>query len=424
MDGFKKVDLPQKSFNKYQQFNKGVAGRVLKLAKALAGKRIVHINSVSVGGGVAEILRSQIPLEQDLGLKSEWLVIEASPKFFEVTKKIHNRLQGKGGTLTLDEKNTYLKEGNVIAKKLAKYFENNKVDLLIIHDPQPLVAGSIILKDTPKVFRLHIDLTSPNNRIVRMLRRYIEEYDRVILTRSDYRPKWLDVSELDVVMPAIDPLSIKNEKMSATMATDIVSSHGINCDRPLISQISRFDPWKDPIGVVQAYFWAKSTIPHLQLAMVGIIQAKDDPQQMEQYEFVKKITKSDKDVFLFVDEKKLRSVSNDIFINAIQTKSDLIMQKSVREGFGLTVTEAMWKGKTVVGGDAAGIKLQITDRKNGVIVSNNKEAADTIVELLKNHNLREKLGKAAKKTVAEKFLIPSYLENNFSVYKKVLKIRG
>ncbi|MFC1595253.1 glycosyltransferase, partial [Patescibacteria group bacterium] len=382
---------------------------------------IFHINSTSKGGGVAEMLKSQIALEKDLGLDSRWLVIKPRIEFFLITKKIHDFLQGEKGSLTEEEKNLYLTESEKIDIDLAKFFKKNKPDLIIIHDPQPMLSGCNRLAEYETILRLHVDLSKPNVSAFNFLKACAIKYDMLIVSRNDYRPKWFSKEKTAIIMPAIDPLSLKNKSLSLSTAREILLFHGVNPKRPTISQISRFDPWKDPIGVVKAYYEARNEIPDLQLILVGFTQAADDLTAVETLTKVERYAKGDPLIFIFASEKNLRDVNNDIFVNATQIASDVVLQKSKREGFGLTVTEAMWKGKPVIGGDASGIKLQIKHGENGFLVSNHKDAAKYIVKLIKDNKLKAKIGKKAKKTVLQKFLLPRYIKENLEVYKKAMK---
>ena len=222
-------------------------------------------------------------------------------------------------------------------------------------------------------------------------------------------------------MPSIDPFSEKNRRISVEEAREILMQFNIHPDRPIIAQVSRFDPWKDPMGVIDAYYRAKNKIPDLQLLLVGIFQAYDDPEALQYFETVKRHAKGDPDIHLFSDPRRFVEIGNDMFVNAVQRASDVILQKSTREGFGLTVTEAMWKGKAVIGGDASGIRFQIKNGKDGFIVSDAKKASRLIIKLIKNPGLAAKIGKAAQKKVVKKFLRPRYIKENLDAYNAVLK---
>lgn len=421
--GFEEVIVENKSFRSYRRFNEVTFRRVTALSRKLKGRRVFHINSTAAGGGVAELLKSQIPLERNLGINSRWLVLKPSDKFFVITKKMHNLLQGRAGFLSKPEKQYYLEESGGIARSLDKFFEKEGIDLLVVHDPQPLVIGLRVAEKTPKLLRLHIDLSTPNVNAVEFFHPYIENYDFLVVSRNDYRFLWFSKKRTKVIMPAIDPLSDKNVFMRLRDARGILMQFGINPDCPLVTQVSRLDPWKDPLGVIDSYYHAKNHISRLQLVLVGFFQAVDDPEAREVFKRVKKHARGDPDIILLSDTAQLEEVGIGMnkFINAAQTASDVILQKSIREGFGLTVTEAMWKGKPVIGGNAGGIRLQIKNGKNGFIVSDPVKAAHFIVKLLKDKKLRERIGRAARKTVARKFLLPGFLRQNLEVYQRALK---
>jgi len=244
-------------------------------------------------------------------------------------------------------------------------------------------------------------------------------YDKIILTSREFIQK--EIKERVVTFPpAIDSLIEKNRPLELEKAKTILESFGIDTEKPLISQISRFDPWKDPLGAIEAFKLAKKKIPHLQLALVGLFLARDDPEAMKIFKKIERGTRGTPDIFLFSNPDQIGSLKVDIFVNSFQVVSNVILQKSIREGFNLSITEAMWKGKTVIGGRVGGIKLQIEDGKNGFLVSTPKEAAKRIVQLIKNPQLAERFGKAAKETVREKFLIPRLLRDYLKLFRELV----
>lgn len=416
MDLIKKVDLKPADFKKYQSLTPEKYEDCLALSKKLKGKRVLHLNSTQLGGGVSELLHSQVPLENSLGLNSAWHIINAPIKFFQTTKKIHNLLQGEKGSLSEKEKSLYL---NWLRKEIApsfkKLLEKEKPEIVVIHDPQPLPLVSQIPEKTISVLRMHIDLSEPNPQILNFLKPLILKYRQVILSHSQYRPDWL---KAQIIMPAINPFTAKNRTMKKEEAESILKLFNINTERPAISQISRFDPWKDPLGVIRAYQIAKREIPDLQLILSGIFLAKDDPQAKEMFEEVKKQAQ-DPDIFLFANPKRLKEINSNLLINAIYTASQVVLQKSLKEGFGLTVTEAMWKGKPVIGGNASGIALQIKNGVNGFLVNSPQEAADCLIKLLKDENLRKKIGGAARQSVKENFLMSRFILDHLRLYNEI-----
>ncbi|MEE8131454.1 MAG: glycosyltransferase [Candidatus Paceibacterota bacterium] len=410
----KKVSLSKKNIKDY----KSVAGATIirqlkKNSRALKGKRIVHINSTPRGGGVAEILSSLVPLQQSLGIKASWFSFDAPKRFFKITKKIHNGLQGKKNNLTNKEKDFY----SAINWNLAQKLKNIPADLFIIHDPQPL-AIILFFRQKPMIARIHLDLSTPNKKVFSWILPILAQYDKIIVSLKEFAPKGISKKKILIVPPAIDPLNAKHAPVSKKKARKILSKFGINPNKPLIAQVSRFDHWKDPLGVIDAFRLAKEKIPELQLILLGLFLEKDDPQSREVFKEVKNKAKCCSDIFLFSDPKKLenKKIDNDTFVNAVQCGSDLILQKSIKEGFGLTATEAMWKWKTVIAGTAAGLKLQIQNNKNGFIVKNPKEAARIIVRLLKNPKIRKKIGRQARLSVKKKYLITRLLNDHLKLY--------
>lgn len=406
------VPLAKKKIEDYQRIIDGsLHQEIIELAKQLKGLRITHINATSLGGGVAEILKVLVPLTRNVGVKARWRALPPGEKFFKITKKIHNSLQGEEIILTDEEKKFYLSEN----KKIAHLMKDIKADIWVIHDPQPLPVISYDSKLHPSILRLHIDFSNPQKDTWDFLLPHIEKYDKVVFSIEDFVHGDIPKEKIAIFPPAIDPLSPKNIPLSLGSARSIIQNFEINIDKPLIVQVSRFDIWKDPLGVIQAYYLAKKEIPDLQLALVGLILAQDDPEAMEIFEKVKKHAKGDPDIFLFSDIKKL-NIENDVLVNAFQVASDVILQKSIKEGFGLTVAEAMWKEKPVVGGNAGGIKLQIENAKNGFLVNSPGEAAERIIQLIKNPDLAKKIGGQARETVRKNFLIPRLLRDYLRLF--------
>lgn len=421
-DYLQEVKTGSNNFHQYKNLTPEIYNKSVNLAHKIEGRKIFHFNSTRLygGGGVSELLHSQVPLEKSLGLDSHWFIIKAPAKFFGITKKIHNLLQGELGVLTDSEKRLYLEwVNNKIAPSFKKVIGKERPDIVIIHDPQPLPLINNIPKDIVPILRLHIDLSEPNPTVLKFFQPLIKKYKTVILTHSIYRPIWLAKEKTKISQPAINPFSDKNRTMKKSEAKKILSRYKINTEKPIISQVGRFDPWKDPMGTYQAYCLAKNKIPNLQLIMPGFRFAKDDPQAQEIYRELKKQIKNDKDVFLFFYPEQLKGLSNDLFINAVYTASKIVLQKSLKEGFGLTVTEAMWKGKPVIGGMAKGIALQIKHGENGLLVSSPEQAAEYIIHLLEDRSLRKELGKAAQKTVKDNFLLSRLVLDHLRVYSQL-----
>ena len=410
------------NLEKYRSLTPKIVEECFLSAKKIKGLKIFHINSTENGGGVAEMLQTQIPLERSLGIDSHWLVMRAPEEFFEVTKKIHNILQGKPGELSEREKKIYR---NWVEKKigpsLKKKIKAEKPQIVIIHDPQPLPLIDIVPENIFSIFRIHIDLSTPNESALNFLRPWIEKYHLGIFTHPAYRPKWWPIKKSEFIAPAINPFSDKNKPMRLPQAERIINSFEINTDQPIISQVSRFDPWKDQLSTIQSYYIAKNEFSSLELILSGLFQANDDPEAIKIFKRIKKEAIGDPDIFLFSDPKRLKDISNDLFVNAIYTASQVMVQKSIREGFGLVITEAMWKEKPVIGGRTLGIELQIEDGKNGFLASDAKEIAKYLTILLKDSSLRKKIGRVARETVKEKFLLSRLILEHLKIYNYLKK---
>lgn len=421
MINLRNIKPPPLDVRRYKKFQPALYAKLIKAAKKIQGKNIIHINSSANGGGVAELLRGQISFERSLGLKSEWYILEAPKNFFAVTKKIHNQLQGKDGRIGKEEKSHYLSINRQLEDKLKKIIGNLNSGIVVIHDPQPLPLIQAVPKNFSTVCRLHVDMETPNPEIINFLKPYLLKFQNIILSNKIFvgALSGIKKSKIKIIPPAIDPLSRKNRPMKLQDARKLLKKLQINYSKPLVTQVSRFDPWKDPLGVIKAFCIAKNKIPNLQLALAGSA-ADDDPEGSHIYKKIKRYTRGYKDIFLFSDmEKKAKiKMPEDIFINSLYTISDIIIQKSLREGFGLTITEAMWKRKPVIAGMASGSKLQIKNKRNGLLVSSPEETARAIIELLRKPKLRNKIGKAAHQSVLKKFLLPQYIFSHLKLYLK------
>jgi len=366
--------------------------RVREKAKALKDLHVAHVNSTYYGGGVAELLSSLTLLMSSVGIKTEWRVIQGAPDFFSVTKKMHNALQG--GQINLSELKREIYEGVVWENAVRNHLDHDRV---IIHDPQPLPMISHYEKKGPWIWRCHVDLTEPNRELWEYLAPFVEKYDAAILTLQEYRQEL--VTPQMFFMPAIDPFSIKNSQLSEEERQARLDYYDIPTDLPLVVQISRFDRWKDPEGVIEAFKLARGEIDAT-LVLLGNI-ATDDPEGEEVYQ----------SLLGCQDERIIILARQDTaLVNALQSRAAVVLQKSIREGFGLTVTEAMWKGTPVIGGNVGGIRYQIEDGVNGFLVSSVEEAAQRMVQLIADEGLRERIGQRAKETVRERFLMIRLLE--------------
>ncbi|MFH1866601.1 MAG: glycosyltransferase [Patescibacteria group bacterium] len=422
MKHFSFAKVAKQSIASYAQFSTSRYQQILKLGRQLAGTKIFHLNSVSAtgGGGVAEIIKYQVPLERSLELDSRWLVISAPEQFFVVTKKIHNLLQGQSGTLSVKEKRLYLNHLHQISNELSKYLEKVKGRaIMVIHDPQPLPVIDYLPPSILAISRLHIDLSQPNRLMLDWLKPYLDKAQRVIISNSSFRPSWLPLKKTVISYPAINPFALKNRALKVGYARQLLKKIKVDIKRPILAQVSRFDPWKDPLGVVEAYYLAKKQIPGLQLILKGDIIAKDDPEAKIIFQRVKKECKGDPDIFVLADPNYPQNVTYGTFINAIQQGADVVVQKSIKEGFGLTCTEAMWKGQAVVAGNVGGLKIQITNGQNGFLVNSPTECAERITQLIKHPKLAKRLGKQAHKTVKDKYLIHALVEDHLKIYQTI-----
>lgn len=377
----------------YEPFiGKKAVERIRKKAENIRDLHIVNINSTYYGGGVSQLLSSTTLLMNSLGIKTGWRVIQGSPDFFTVTKKIHNALQGSDINLT--DRKMQIYQDVIFENAMRNHLDH---DVVIVHDPQPLPMINYYKKDCPWIWRCHVDMSSPNTRILDKLIPLIEKYDAMIISSRDYKLK-VNTPQL-IFMPAIDPFTITNCELSEYETTERLKHYRIPTDLPLVVQISRFDKWKDPEGVIEAFKLARKEVD-CTLVLVGNV-ATDDPEGEKVYN----------SLLGYRDERIIiLTVQDGALVNALQRRATVVLQKSIREGFGLTVTEAMWKGAAVIGGNVGGIRYQIDDGINGFLVSSIEETADRIVRLIKDEKLRKEIGKKAKQSVKKHFLLTRYLE--------------
>ena len=383
----------------YQQFVGAEAiERIRKKAEPLQGLHVVNVNSTYYGGGVAQLLSSLTLLMNSLGIKTGWRAIHGPPDFFSITKKMHNALQG--ADINLTEMKMDIFEQVIYENAIRNHFDH---DIIIIHDPQPLPLINHYRKNSPWIWRCHVDLTNPNQKLWNYLTPFIEKYDAVILSDKDYKQD-LDVPQL-FFMPAIDPFSITNKHLTDEEIDERLKHYDIPTDLPLVVQISRFDSWKDPQGVIQAFKLARKEVAAT-LVLLGNV-ATDDPEGEEVY---RSLLDSREEHIIILSRQ------DGALVNALQRRAAVVLQKSLREGFGLTVAEAMWKGTPVIGGNVGGIRSQIQNGVNGFLVSSVEEAAQRIVQLVESTELREEMGQKAKETVRRHFLLTRYLEQYLDLF--------
>jgi len=405
------VSIEEISLDKYSSIvGEGKIEAIKALADNLAGKSVCHVNSTSFGGGVAEILYRLVPLMRNVGLKAEWRVIKGSDEFFNVTKAIHNGLQGMNISLTDQMKKTYLEYNEMNAKEL-----DLRHEFVVIHDYQPAAIISQYKVRVGKwVWRCHIDLSNPNPDFINFITPVIYQYDSLIFTMEQYVQEPLRAKKVAIIRPSIDPLSAKNKPLPEDLIRSVLNKYDVDAEKPVITQVSRFDPWKDPLGVIDVYRMVKKGIPNLQLLLIASM-AKDDPEGWTYYEKTARHAAEDYDIHLLTDMKGV----GDIEVNAFQRASNVILQKSIREGFGLSVTEALWKEVPVVGGNVGGIPLQIVHGENGFLVNSVKEAAEKTLYLLKHPIEAKKMGMKGKEHVLKNFLITRHLEDYLKLFNSL-----
>lgn len=391
--------FPQAKIEDYEQF---VGSQFIDNLKSkierLKDIHITNISSTYYGGGVAELLSSITLLMNSSGLNTGWRILQGTTDFFGITKKMHNALQGSEIHLTDRKKHIY--EEVIYENALRNHIRH---DFVIVHDPQPLPIIRHYKKHGPWIWRCHVDLSNPNKILWDYLSQFVEMYDAAIFSIPEYRQK-LKTPQF-FFTPAIDPFSIKNKSLTEQEIQERLVHYNIPTDLPIIAQISRFDKFKDPEGVIQAFKIARKQIDAT-LVLLGA-SATDDPEGAILYEDLLS-QRSERIIIMSQDDTAL--------VNALQHKASVILQKSIKEGFGLTVSEAMWKGTPVIGGDVGGIRYQIENGVNGYLVSDINETAQRIVDIVKNPDLRHRLGKNARKTVQDKFLLIRSLDRYVDLF--------
>jgi trehalose synthase len=365
---------------------------IFNKARKVANKHIVHINSTYQGGGVAEMLASLVYLMNEVGVFTGWRILHGSPDFFSITKKFHNALQGDPINLTNMKRELYTEQNEYFSR-----FTHLNHDLIIVHDPQPLAMIKYYRKRQPWIWRCHVDLSNPNPELWDFLKSFIIRYDLVIVSNEKYKKEDLPVPQR-IHYPTIDPFSSKNAPLDKGTIKKYLNKFGIPNGKPIITQISRFDKWKDPEGVVKVFELVKKEVD-CQLVLCGNL-ATDDPEGQLIYERLVQKTRKMKDVILILEE-------NNILVNALQSSASVVIQKSLREGFGLTVTEALWKRRPVVASKVGGIPLQIIDEKTGFLVEPDdvEGFANKIIKLLKEPQLAREMGENGREHVKKNFLI-------------------
>jgi trehalose synthase len=379
---------------------------IKSLAEPLKGRRVVHVSATAFGGGVSEILYTLVPLMRDVGLDCEWQVIYGREEFFNATKLMHNALQGNPQDLDSEQWRTWEQYNEMNARELAGGW-----DVCLIHDPQPAGLFKLVPeKAAGWVWRCHIDLSTPNPTTIERLLPFIADYPQSLFHMQGYVPAGMR-GNVNIVPPAIDPLMPKNMALSPEDASYVCEQFGIDVDRPLICQVSRFDPWKDPLGVIDAYRIVKQQLPDVQLALVGSM-ASDDPEGWDFFNATIAHAAGDPDVHILNNFNNVGAIE----VNAFQSHADVVIQKSTREGFGLTVSEAIWKARPFIGGNVGGIPLQVEDTVTGFLVETVEQCAARSLELLADPALGKSLGRRGKEHVRQHFLTPRYLRDYLRIF--------
>ena len=406
-----RVNVGSKALGDYVSLaGRTLTDQVRMLAEPLAGKRVLHLSATAFGGGVAEILYTLVPLMQDVGLETEWRVIHGQDEFFDVTKTIHNGLQGNPQSLDEAQREVFKKYNHMNAEALGDSY-----DFVIVHDPQPAAmieqgrhAGA------HWIWRCHIDLSTPNDDVLDFLVPWLSRYDAMLFHREEYVPSRQGLPAAYIWPPAIDPLAPKNMALSAEDAAYIVDQFGIEVTRPLVTQISRFDPWKDPVGVIEAWRLVRKEHPRVQLGLVGSM-AHDDPEGWDYYNRTVAAADGDADIYILSNLNNVGSIE----VNAFQVHSSAVVQKSIREGFGLTVTEGMWKAKPMVAGRAGGIVDQIQDGETGYLVDSVEMCADRLCKILADPEHARGMALKGKEHVRRNFLTPRLLRDWLALFNRL-----
>jgi trehalose synthase len=383
--------------------SRGLTDEIRRLAAPLEGRRVLHISATAFGGGVAEINYTLVPLMVDAGLDVEWRIMHGADEFYGVTKTIHNALQGDPRSLSPEELEIYRRYNAENAQQI----EPDDYDYVIVHDPQPAaMIDSFPSRGTTWIWRGHIDFSTPNEKVFSLLMPSLRRYDAAIFHLRKYVPPDAALRTVAIWPPAIDPLQPKNMALSAEDAAYIVDQFGVDVERPLLAQVSRFDPWKDPLGVIDAYRLVKRRFPEVQLALVGSM-AHDDPEGWDYYNRTVEHAAGDPDIYILSNMNNVGAVE----VNAFQVHSRAVIQKSIREGFGLTVTEALWKARPTIAGRVGGIVAQIDDGRTGWLVDSIEECAAAGVQVLEDPTAARARALQGKEDVRRRFLTPRLLRD-------------
>jgi trehalose synthase len=407
------VNVGHKSLADYATIaTRGLMDEILRLAEPLAGKRVLELSATAFGGGVAEIQYTLVPLMQDAGLDVEWRILRGAEDFFQATKTIHNALQGNPQSLTAEQKASFAHYQELNAREI----DVENYDFVFVHDPQPIgLIDHLGGGHTKWIWRAHIDLSTPNQEVIEFLLPSLRRYDAAIFHLADYVPRTAGLPPCVIWPPAIDPLAPKNMALSPEDAAYIVDQFGIDVHRPLLTQVSRFDPWKDPLGVIDAYRLVREQRPDVQLALVGSM-AHDDPEGWDFWNQTVAYADGDPGIFILSNLNNVGSVE----VNAFQVHSAAVIQKSIREGFGLTVSESLWKGRPTVAGNVGGIVTQIEDGRSGWLVDTSEACAAACLEVLADPVAARARALVGKEHVRRHFLTPRLLRDRLTLFNLLL----
>jgi trehalose synthase len=405
------VNVGHKALADYASITaRGLMDEIHRLAEPLKGKRVVHLSATAFGGGVAEINYTLVPLMASAGLEVEWRIIRGEEEFFNVTKTIHNAIQGNPQGLTDEQQEIFRRYQALNASQFA-----DEYDFVVVHDPQPIgMIGHFAGSRAKWVWRGHIDFSAPNQQVMDFLLPSLCRYDAAIFHLREYVPRAAGLPECYIWPPAIDPLAPKNMALSPEDAAYIVDQFGIDVERPLLTQVSRFDPWKDPLGVIDAYREVKQEYPEVQLALVGSM-AHDDPEGWDFYNQTVSYAAGDPDIYILSNLNNVGSVE----VNAFQVHSQAVVQKSIREGFGLTVSEALWKARPMVAGNVGGIVTQIEHGKTGWLVDSAEECGRACLEILADPAQARARALKGKENVRRRFLTPRLLRDWLVLFNRL-----
>lgn len=403
------VSLALRNISEYEPLvGQAAIDELFELARPLRDARMLTLSSTASGGGVSVVLHNLVPLLRSLGLQIDWYVLDADPSFFAVTKLLHNLLQGQQGSLTREQIAEYEAVNQTNANQLPR-----DPDLFIVQDPQPALVRRAFGSDGARwIWRSHIDTSAPNQGAWSYLCPLIREYDRAVFSFPEFVPSGLEDRPVTIMPVAIDPLDPMNMALSDDRVEQVAAGYGIDPDRKLMGQFARFDYWKDPLGVIEAYRLAREEVPELQLVLTGPMP-EDDPEGEAVRREAQAAAEDDPSIHLLVNRSRQE-------VNALQRACDVVVHKSLREGFGLVVSESLWKGKPVVGSDVGGIRQQLTGDLSELLVSSVEACAERVVELLRDPVLRTEAGRMGHAHVRQHYLMPRLVRDDLAVMGQVL----